>query len=158
MQIDTKNIRSLCVPVVGMLLSGDSEFLSALKLQFATAEIDNIIEDGYGIFINFSINADTRIISPDIEYARVDGLVGVNEDMEWICGFALFIENGRLVQLDGFPYSGDQWPQEIVSLKFISVDKDGIERYSDKRSARSLERYNLKDPIILEKDASGMAL
>lgn len=153
MQIDTRDIESLCAPVVEMLSSGDSELLSALRLQFASAAIADIIEDGYGILINFSIGTDTRIISPVIEYARVDGLVGVNESMEWVCGFALFIEDGCLVQLDGFPYSDDQWPQETVSLKFISVEENGIEHYSDYRNPASLARYILQDPVVLEKDA-----
>ena len=80
--IDTRSISSLYRPVVEMLLVDECEFFSALRCQFSSARVLSIREDGYGIFVDFEVDPLTRIISPEIEYARVDGLVGMR-----ICAF-----------------------------------------------------------------------
>ncbi len=145
--IDTRSISSLYRPVVEMLLVDECEFFSALRCQFSSARVLSIREDGYGIFVDFEVDPLTRIISPEIEYARVDGLVGIDKSNRLVCGFALFIEDGAIVQLDGYPFISDTWPQETVELKFISSDESGRETYTDHRSSASLSRYILDTPI-----------
>lgn len=87
--IDTRSISSLYRPVVEMLLVDECEFFSALRCQFSSARVLSIREDGYGIFVDFEVDPLTRIISPEIEYARVDGLVGIDKSNRLVCGFAL---------------------------------------------------------------------
>ena len=70
-----------------MLLQGESNYLKLLRQQFITHEVKSINYDGYGISIDLSIDPSTKIVSPEIDFARIDGLCGIDEKENWNRGY-----------------------------------------------------------------------
>lgn len=133
--------------VIEMLLQGESNYLKLLRQQFITHEVRSINYDGYGISIDLSIDPSTKIVSPEIDFARIDGLCGIDEK-NWICGFALFINDGCIASLDCYPVSVDAWPNEELYLKFwVDTEENGF--WSNCRSEASLKRYLLPEDVVL---------
>lgn len=146
-RISTGDIRGLSTPVVEFLLAGESDFLAALRHQFAHAKITKITEDGYGFYIEYETDQNLRIRNPQLQGEMVNGIVGIDDQGECICGFALFMSNGLISYLDGYPFLGDTWPSKTVTLKYVNRDVDGNEYFTSVRSPEELKEYIFPEKI-----------
>ena len=62
--------------------------------------------NGYGFYTNFQVeDAAPRCAKADFELGDVSAVVGGQ-----LCGFILFVREGRILFLEGFPLGGDEWP------------------------------------------------
>ncbi len=156
---DTSNVKELYKPVMEMFLHGDTDYLAVLRKQFATAKVASIEEDGYGIFINFEVDPALRMLNPELQENMISGLVGIDESGEAICGFALFVSEGVIAQIDGYPFGPDTWPEERVVLKNVNKDIIFREEYcSDAWNFAKLSRLTYGKPIVLSGDELGNEL
>jgi hypothetical protein len=84
-------------------LSGIGE---TLRVQFMQSQLESRKHNGYGFFTTFIVPEAVPICSLIDERVHANALVG-NE----LCGFMLWIRNGRINFLEGYPLGGDAWPQ-----------------------------------------------
>lgn len=114
---DTGNLEELYKPVLEMFLQGDTDYLAALRRQLETVRVTSVEEDGYGIFVNLEVDPATRILNPELQENMLSGVSGRSLDGEHVCAFALFVSDGALSLIDGFPLGPDTWPKERVLLR-----------------------------------------
>ncbi len=138
-QISTGDIQGLSTPVVEFLLAGESDFLAALRHQFAHAKIAKITEDGYGFYIDYETDPTLRILNPKLQNKMISGVAGVSDHGECICTFTLFLDEGLVFSLEGCPFIRDAWTNEVVTLKYINTDIDGNEYFASARNQRALK-------------------
>ncbi len=146
-RIPTGDIRGLSTPVIDFLLAGESDFLAALRLQFAHAKITKITEDGYGFYVEYETESSLRILNPQLQGEMVNGIVGIDNQGECICGFALFMSDGMISYLDGYPFLGDTWPDEMITLKYVNRGMDGKEYFTSIRGQAELKEYIFPEKI-----------
>ncbi len=150
---DTGNVKELYKPVMEMFLHGDTDYLAVLRKQFETAKVTSIEEDGYGIFINFEVDPALRMLNSELQENMISGLVGIDESGEAICGFALFVSEGVIAQIDGFPIDPDTWPEQRVILKNVNKDIIFREEYrSDAWNFVQLSKLTYGKSIVLSGD------
>jgi hypothetical protein len=92
--------------VLQFLLEEDSEENRVLSEQLTGCSLESRERNGYGFFTNFQVAED----APDS--ARTDfelGDVSVVISGQ-LCGFILFVREGRIAFLEGYPLGGDEWP------------------------------------------------
>lgn len=145
--ISTDDIPALSKAAIDALIAGESDFLAALRDQFAHAELIAVREDGYGYFADYAVDPSLRILNPDLQGKMVTDVLGFNEEGKCVCGFALLISDGMIDALDGYPTLDDTWPNERVELKYANVDSDGKEYIGTARGRIDLEKYTFPERI-----------
>ena len=92
--------------VLQFLLQEDTEITRALREQLATCTLESRERNGYGFFTNFHvIDSAPKCSIENIELGDASAVVGGEK-----CGFILFVREGRIEFLEGFPLGGDSWP------------------------------------------------
>jgi hypothetical protein len=92
--------------VLRFLLQSDSEVYRILREQLAGCSLESRERNGYGIYTNFLIADD----APRCAVANfVLGDISVVLSGQ-LCGFILFVREGKIDFLEGFPLGGDEWP------------------------------------------------
>lgn len=143
----TGDFSQLSLAVIARLLEGDNPYYSCLRKQFAMSKLTNFNYDGYGYTLDFEVNPKFKVISPDVSYDIISGLAGVNSRGEDICGFALFVRQGCLSQLDAYSLRTDNWLFEEVELLYTEADKHGKLIFLQNGVASSIEELTLIDCI-----------
>lgn len=145
--ISTDDIPALSKAAIDALIAGESDFLAALRDQFAHAELIAVREDGYGYFADYAVDPSLRILNPDLQGKMVTGVLGFNKKGECVCGFALLISDGMIDALDGYPLMEDVWPKEDVKMKYVNIGSDGKEYFAPFRDNKALEKYIFPEQI-----------
>jgi hypothetical protein len=107
----TEQLSPLEKQVLRKLLEGQSKKLQLLQQQAELARIKTRDSTGVGFFAELSVPAELAI--PELRKRFV--LTGVSATIPGLAhgaGFALFIEEGRLMMLEGFSYD-EPWPSKI---------------------------------------------
>ena len=97
-------LNELETAIIRFLLRKDSADNRAIAEQFATCSLESREHNGYGIYMNFQIS-DTapRCSTDDFELNDISAIIGGQ-----LCGFILFVRDGRVAFLEGFPLGGDE--------------------------------------------------
>jgi hypothetical protein len=77
--------------------------------------------NGYGFYTNFHVPDGTQLVSlpaPLIDRRFAASTVVGGQ----LCGFLLWIVNGKIEFLEGYPLSGDEWPSN-ESFGPITLDQ-----------------------------------
>ena len=104
-----QQILELTATLVPQLLAGDEPQKVVLRQQFAASRVQSVEGDGRGFFVTLSV--------PDtVPPVRPDYIAGADADIwlvghEYPMGVVLFVENGRLAQLDFYGKAGDPWTE-----------------------------------------------
>lgn len=139
-KIYTGDFSQLSLAVIARLLEGNNPYYSCLRKQFAMSKLTNFNYDGYGYTLDFEVDPKAKIIFPDASYDIISGLSGVNPHGEDICGFALFVKNGCLTQLDAYSLRTDNWLFEEIDLLYTETNEQGELVFCEKGVAESIEK------------------
>jgi hypothetical protein len=107
--------------VLRFLLREDTADNRVIVEQLATCSLESREHNGYGIYMNLQVsNKAPRCPTDDFELDDISAIVGGQ-----LCGFILFVRDGKAAFLEGFPLGGDAWPKsEIIEKvgRFHNVD------------------------------------
>ena len=99
-------LTELEVAVLQFVLQGETEECYRLFEQLAGSSLESRERNGYGFFTNFRRSDSAPLCSvKDFELGDVSVIVGGE-----LCGFILFVRDGKIDFLEGFPLGGDSWP------------------------------------------------
>lgn len=106
---------------MNFILAGDNPVLSELRKQFSESSLTNRENDGYGFFLHFNIPADiqklTDIYDIKPDFTITDVQVRFAPEYK-LFGLALFIKDGLIDFLDGYPLEGEAWPDSVSDFHF----------------------------------------
>jgi hypothetical protein len=92
--------------VLEFLLQGSSDENAVLFEQLASSSLKSRERNGYGVYTNFEVSdAVPRCTRENFELGDVSVVLSGQ-----LCGFILFIREGKVEFLEGFPLGGDEWP------------------------------------------------
>jgi hypothetical protein len=102
--------------VITAILKGN-EFGEILATQLAQSRLESRKHNGYGFYTTFSIPKAAPSSSLTNERLHANALVGGE-----LCGFILWIRDGKAHFLEGYPLGGDAWPinEHFEQLKLSS--------------------------------------
>jgi hypothetical protein len=92
--------------VLRYLLQDDSEENQILREQLAGCSLESREHNGYGFFTNFKV-ADEAPCCTKANFELGDISVVLSGEL---CGLILFVREGKIAFLEGFPLGGDEWP------------------------------------------------
>jgi hypothetical protein len=92
--------------VLRYLLQGDSEETRILREQLASSSLESREHTGYGFFTNFKVDGAAPPCAR-VNFELGDVTVVLSGQL---CGFILFVREGKIAFLEGFPLGGDEWP------------------------------------------------
>jgi hypothetical protein len=92
--------------VISSMLEGSKDYGETLRLQLVESQLESREHNGYGFYTKFSVPVDVPTCSLVNEHFHASSLVGGE-----LCGFILYIRDGRVAVLEGYPLGGDAWPQ-----------------------------------------------
>jgi hypothetical protein len=97
--------------VLRELLQGESDDLVVLRRQIASCSLQSRERNGYGFFTNFHVGENApRCANENFELGDVSVVLSGQ-----LCGFILFVRDGKIDFLEGYPLGGDEWPSpEII--------------------------------------------
>jgi hypothetical protein len=98
-------------------LQGKPQSEQCLRAQLRQSELGSREFNGYGFFTNLVI-PEYVPGCPDLD--RTLFASGLVDDQ--LCGFILWIKDGKIDFLEGYPIGGDSWP-ENESFKAITPNK-----------------------------------
>jgi hypothetical protein len=93
--------------VVEVILTNPNIDSEKLRRQVATSELKSRERNGYGFYTNFAVPETIEHYPSANEQFHATALVDGQ-----LCGFILFIRDGRVAFLEGYPLGGDAWPQQ----------------------------------------------
>jgi hypothetical protein len=100
--------------IVSAMVEAQDLFREEISLQLRICELTSREHNGYGFFTNLAIPEG----SPELPYVnyRLHASAQVGGEL---CGFMLWIKNGRVDFLEGYPLGGDAWPkrEDITDIK-----------------------------------------
>jgi hypothetical protein len=99
-------LTELEIAVLQFLVREETEDNRILSDQLATCSLKSRERNGYGFFTNFHI-ADSKPQCSKRDFELGDAAVIVGGEL---CGFILFVRDGKATFLEGFPLGGDAWP------------------------------------------------
>jgi hypothetical protein len=92
--------------VLAYMLQVDSEETRVLREQLASSSLESRDHNGYGFFTNFKVDSGSALCErANFELANVTAVLSGQ-----LCGFILFVRDGKIEFLEGFPLGGDEWP------------------------------------------------
>jgi hypothetical protein len=99
--------------VLSFLLREDSERNRILFDQLRSCSLESREHNGYGFYTSFKIDESAPRCQPaDFELDDIAVVISGQ-----ICGFVLFVRNGGISFLEGFPLGGDEWPSSEIIEK-----------------------------------------
>ena len=99
-------LNELETTVIRFLVQEDNTDNRAIVEQLATCSLESREHNGYGIYTHFLIsNTAPRCSSNSFELNDISAVVGGQ-----LCAFILFVRDGKVAFLEGFPLGGDEWP------------------------------------------------
>ena len=103
--------------VIEAIVQGKPQSEQCLREQLRQSELRSRERNGYGFFTNLVVPEHVPDC-PDLDRTLLaSGLVD-----DQLCGFILWIKDGKIDFLEGYPLGGDSWP-ENESFKAISLNK-----------------------------------
>ncbi|MBB5056495.1 hypothetical protein HDF16_001180 [Granulicella aggregans] len=107
--------------VISAMLEASTEFGAALSVQLAESTLESREHNGYGFYTTFHVSDGTEPIPPPVPLIdrrfAASTVVGGQ-----LCGFLLWILNGKIDFLEGYPLGGDEWPSN-ESFGPITLDQ-----------------------------------
>ncbi len=103
--------------VIAAMLAASTEFGETLSIQLAQSQLESRRHNGYGFFTTFAVSNESPLTTLVDERLAASALVGGE-----LCGFLLWIKNGRIDFLEGYPLGGDAWPSD-QTIEQISLNK-----------------------------------
>ncbi len=92
--------------VLAFLLQEDSDENQLLMQQLASSTLESRENNGYGVYTNFEVpEVVLRCAQESFELGDVSVVLSGQ-----LCGFILFVREGKVEFLEGFPLGGDEWP------------------------------------------------
>jgi hypothetical protein len=92
--------------VIEFLLKEDTEENRVLAEQLAGCSLESRDLDGFGFYTNFQIaDVAPRCARENFELGDISVILSGQ-----LCGFILFVREGKVAFLEGFPLGGDEWP------------------------------------------------
>jgi hypothetical protein len=90
--------------VIRAILEGN-ECGEIFGTQLTHGRLESREHNGYGFYTTFSIPESTPACSSTTVRLHANALVGGK-----LCGFILWIQDGKVHFLEGYPLGGDAWP------------------------------------------------
>ena len=114
-------LNELETTILKFLLREDTADNRVIAGQLASCSLDSRERNGYGIYTNFRVSESApKCLTRDFERGDVSAIVGGQ-----LCGFILFVRDGKVAFLEGFPLGGNEWPSSETIEKvgrFHNVD------------------------------------
>ena len=107
--------------VICKLLSGTDTSFEVLRRQFESAVILDRRMTGVGFFTTFSLPENVETL--DDQTLRLGNVVADIPGLQSGAGFLLFVEHGKLCQLEGYTFGDEVWPDEISVFKLRSLNQ-----------------------------------
>lgn len=123
--INTSNIIELSHAVTPLLLAGNTNFLRALRNQYDHLKSEVLDFNGYGFYIDYEIEEKYRILNKNLQKCVITDLVGLDDTGDAVVGFQIFISDGTISTLEGFPYASHVWPEVDIQLVYVRYDANG---------------------------------
>lgn len=121
-----KNLNEIINEAMEYLLSGDTDELKNLRLQYLHSTIMSIEKDDVGCFVEYKISNDTAI---KIKNCYIGDVFLYCAHLDSPIGIILFIENGFINTLEFYTYGDDIMPDEYGNYRF-SYGDNNIRDYS----------------------------
>ena len=90
--------------VITVMLDGN-KLGEILRTQLSQSRLESREHNGYGFYTRFSLSKEAPAYSLFDERLHASAIVGGE-----LCGFILWIQNGKASFLEGYPLGGDAWP------------------------------------------------
>jgi hypothetical protein len=92
--------------VLQAFLQSELEDVCVLGEQLASCSLKSREHNGYGFYTNFQVDdIPPRCAKENFELGGVSVVLSGQ-----LCGFLLFVREGKVEFLEGFPLGGDEWP------------------------------------------------
>lgn len=115
--MDITHLTPLENAVIEAMVQGKPQSEKCLREQLRQSKLRSREFNGYGFFTNLAIPEHVPPC-PDLD-GTLHASALVNDQL---CGFILWIKDGRIDFLEGYPLGGDAWP-ENESFKAITLNK-----------------------------------
>lgn len=102
--------------VIAAMVEHD-EFGELFSTQLTQSRLESRKYNGYGFFTTFSIPDGAPLAPITGKIFNANAMVGGE-----LCGFLLWIRNGRVDFLEGYPLGGDAWPRD-ERFEQLKLDK-----------------------------------
>lgn len=103
---------------MALLLSRDEAGYDVLREQFRTCRVTGRVMSGAGFFTNLRVDPSSTpapaVVGNPLGHGRAfaDDVIAELADVNHGAGFLLWLEAGRLSQLEGYTFA-DSWPAEV---------------------------------------------
>ena len=91
--------------VVELILDGLPKSQDSLRTQLNLSRRESRVHNGYGFYTTFAVPGNS--LAAPLRNAHLGASAYVDDRL---CGFLLWIEDGRVNFLEGYPLGGDAWP------------------------------------------------
>jgi hypothetical protein len=157
--------------LMDMLLAGEQELFVKLRRQYETAKVKERKFDGYGFFTYFEI-FDKSLNLDDVDIVLNDVFIDY-DDIDCAYSANLFIKDGFIIALDGYPLGGDEWIEDYDKIDDMHYWGDEVDEKPHKRKINhlikkdlptkylegiTLQNVDLKKHEIFEKNLMNMLL
>ncbi len=155
--IDACDVALLSKRITSMFLAGDNNFLCALREQYANVVDTEIVFDGFGYSVNYFIDERTRIMNGRLQSYVFSGIDCLDSSGIVRAGFLLYVSDGALAGLEGFPSVDDSWPSTEVSPAYEWENDQGVFGFRGDRDAEMLRRLPDAEVVVTRRmlDAAG---
>lgn len=111
--------------VLDKLLAGDHPSLMVLRRQLEASLVKERKFSGKGFFTELHVPEDAPPAPTSKSRVRFGDVIADVEGVEHGVGFLLFIDDGRLVMLEGYTFEGP-WPEhaKLHRLAYTSKSRD----------------------------------
>lgn len=148
MRVFTGDIARLAQIITPMLLVGDNNFLCALREQYDHLVDIEIDFNGYGFYVNYTVDDRLRIMNENLQYSVFTDMVGNDLTGDSVVGFQIFITDGMISTLEGFPFADHEWPvTEVVPVYTYQPDERHVQE-SETRFQQVIRRIKDSDIIV----------
>ncbi len=148
MRVFTGDIARLAQIITPMLLVGDNNFLRALREQYDHLVDVEVDFNGYGFYVNYTVDDRLRIMNENLQYSVFTDMVGNDITGDSVVGFQIFITDGVISTLEGFPFAAHEWPvTEIVPVYTYQPDECHV-RESEARFPQVIEKIKNSDMVV----------
>jgi hypothetical protein len=93
--------------VIEAILRGVPSSEECFRFQLQNSRLDVREFNGYGFFTNIVVADEVPVCLPLNAQLPANALVS-----KQLCGFILWIANGKIDFLEGYPLGGDSWPED----------------------------------------------
>ena len=114
------SMNELEISVINKMLFGQGKVLFELRRQLSECHIVSRQMTGVGFFTNFSLINIYNNFFTNCNF-KIGDVHGIADNINHGVGFLLYINNGRILMLEGYTYN-EPWPQQLVNLKLNYQD------------------------------------